>query len=248
MINSIKLNLLRNGEFIQLMTDLLAIVSKKYPAALKVAEPFNVLKVLTDHIETLFKIQQGSVISDELIEIDARRDNAINGISSMINAFTYSTDANLKKHAVVLQTHLSAFGNGIARDNYQSETASIRNILTDWDAQTELTSAINALQLVPWKTELAAANTLFSDRYLARAEETGAASSLNIGNKRLETNEAWYALRDLVNAYATIEKGAEPYGSTITYMNVLLEYYNNLIGRRGPGEEIPTSLSASEDA
>jgi hypothetical protein len=221
------------------MTDILAIVQKNDPAALKVTEPYNTLKAKLDSIESLFKIQQGNVISDELFTIDARRDAAINGILALVNAHTYNTDANLKAQALLLQNHLSAFGSGIARDNYQSQTASIRNILQDWNARPELTAAVAALQMQAWQTELEAANTLFSDKYLARAQETGAASPENIKSKRAEANEAWYALRDLINAYFTIEKGAPPYGPTVSFINGLIENYNNLIARRGRGEDVP---------
>lgn len=79
----------------------------------------------------------------------------------------------------------------------------------------------------------------FANGYLARAQETGAASPENIKNKRTEANEAWYALRDLINAHFIIEKVAAPYGPTVTFINGLIEYYNNLIARRGQGEEVP---------
>jgi len=78
-----------------------------------------------------------------------------------------------------------------------------------------------------------------SEKYLDRAQETGAASPENSRSKRVEANEAWYVLRDLINAYYTIEKGAAPYGPTVTFINGLIEYYNNLIAKRGQGEEVP---------
>jgi hypothetical protein len=57
--------------------------------------------------------------------------------------------ANLKKQSKVLQTHLSAFGANIARDNYQSQTASVRNIIDDWDTKPELKEAISAFKHGP---------------------------------------------------------------------------------------------------
>jgi hypothetical protein len=45
MINSIYLHNLRNGEYIQLIADILAIVAKNDPKALKVEEPYNLLKI-----------------------------------------------------------------------------------------------------------------------------------------------------------------------------------------------------------
>ena len=41
-----------------------------------------------------------------------------------------------------------------------------------------------------------------------------------------------------MNAHFIIEKGAAPYGPTVTFINGLIEYYNNLIARRGQGEEV----------
>ena len=120
----------------------------------------------------------------------------------------------------------------------------MRNILNDWESKPELTAAITALNLGTWKADLAAANTLFAAKYLDRAQETGAASPENIKNKRTEANEAWYALRDLINAHFIIEKGAAPYGPTVTFINGLIEYYNNLIARRGQGEEVVETPAA----
>jgi hypothetical protein len=45
----------------------------------------------------------------------------------------------------------------------------------------------------------------------------------------MEANEHWYSLRDLINAHFTISKGAEYYGGTVSFINGLLDYYNNLV-------------------
>lgn len=86
---------------------------------------------------------------------------------------------------------------------------------------------------------------LFADKYPARAQETVTASPGNIKSKRAEANEAFYALRDLINAYFTIEKGAPPYGPAVSFVNGLIEYYNNLIPGSGQGEDIPDTTGTS---
>jgi hypothetical protein len=247
MINAIKLPALPKAEFIQLMTDILAIVQKNDPVALQVTEPFNKLKALTNEIEALFKVQYGNEKSNELIVLDTRRDNAINGLQSIINGYTYHTNGQLKASALLLQNHLANFGSGIASDNYQSQTATIRNILDDYSSKPDLAAAIAGLQLEPWFDELAESNTLFAEWYLAPAAETGAASPDNIKGKRTEANNEWYALHDLISAYFTIKKGATPYGDTVAFINGLIEYYNNLIARRRKGEEV-TDSSAKQPA
>lgn len=51
-------------------------------------------------------------------------------------------------HASALEAHLNLFGTGIARENYQSETTLLRNIINDWKTKPELAQAITALQLI----------------------------------------------------------------------------------------------------
>lgn len=235
-INSIDLSKLRNGEYSQFLLDVLFFVDKNDPAVLLVQAQYNQLATLSQGIEKLFKVDQGNTLSDELVLLDERRDNAINGISAMIAGHTYSPDATVKANARLLADHLAIFGTGIARDSYQSETASLRNIVNDWNNAPELGAALTALNLVPWKTEIATANTLFGEKYLARAEDNGKASPDTIKAKRLEANNAYYKLRDRINSYYDINEGADPFGKTVNSLNGLIENYNTLLSRRVSGE------------
>lgn len=234
MINSITLQPLRNGEFLQFLTDVLVIVNKKDPAALKVVALNDALKAKTDEAEKLFKISQSSLITQEIEQLDQRRDDAINGILALASGFGYSADAAIKKHAQALSAHLALFGNGIARDNMLSETTTIRNIVNDWEAKPELKAALTALGLTAWKTELEAANAAFYASFTARNEEFAAASPDNLRLKRLEANAAYYKLRDRLNSHFDINEGAEPWASTISLINQTIANYNALLARRGP--------------
>ena len=233
MIKSIKLSNLRNGEYIQLMTDILMVLAQNNPAALEIAEPYQHLKTLVGKIEMLFREARGSSISKDLIELDTRRDRALNGITIIINGYTYCADTVLKSHALALQNHLAAFGTGIARDNYQEQTAVIRKLLTDWNEKQVLSIALTALHLDNWKDELAESNTLFTERYMARVEEAVTATPGNIKDLRLQTNEIWFALRDRMNAWFTLEDGAEPFGSTVNTINIVIEEYRRVMRGRG---------------
>jgi hypothetical protein len=248
MINAIKLQALRNGEYIQLMLDIVKIIDKKGPDTLQVAEEYTALKDEVAELETLFKIAQGNLITDELIALDARRDNAITGIQAMVTAFTYSTLPEQKQAAQQLELHLGTFGSNIARDNYQSQTTVIRNIIDDWTMQPNLQAAVSILNLGSWLSELEAANTLFADKYLDRAEESGRATPESIRLRRETTNTVYYALRDRLNAFWVILKGAEPYGSTIQFINGLTTYYNSLLNRRATDSPNAEAEPAAVDA
>jgi hypothetical protein len=233
MIKSIKLPNLRNGEYIQLMTDILMVLAQNNPASLEIAEPYQQLKTLVGKIEKLFREAKGSSLTRELMELDTRRDHALNGITIIINGYTYCADSVLKSHAISLQNHLTAFGTGIARENLNAQTAILRKLLNDWNEKQALSTALTALHLDKWKDELAAANNLFTERYMARTEEAVTATPGNIKDLRTETNRAWFALRDRLNAWFTLEDGAEPFGSVAGTINSLMENYREVMKRRG---------------
>jgi hypothetical protein len=237
MIDSIVLYKLRNGEYSQLMQDVLNITRDNDPAAMLVQDQFKALETIATEIESLFKVPTGSAITAELQKFDLERDNALTGIISLIRGNTYSSDSIIKSHAEKLNTHLALFGKDITSDSYQSETSSIRNIIADWDAQPDLKAALIALNLQSWKLVLENANNSFGEYYLLRAKEQGFNVTESLKAKRLQANEAYYALRDTLNAYFVIHKGAEPYKSVVAYINGLLTNYNDLLTRRQGGGE-----------
>ena len=237
MINSIDLQRLRNGEYSQLLQDVLSITSKNDPATMQVEAQFNVLKAIATEIEILFKVPTGSAITANLEMYDLQRDNALTGILSLVRGYGYSDDDTVKKHADTLAVHLAIFGSDIASDSYQSETSSIRNIINDWDTKPALTTAITALNLQSWRTALENANNSFSQTYLLRAQEMGSDTTESLKAKRLQANDAYYALRDNINAYYTIKNGAEPYSTVVAFINGLLGNYNDLLARRTGGSD-----------
>lgn len=234
MIYSIDLPKLRNGEFLQFMTDALGIVNLNNATTLQVKQQYTNLQTVNKSMEALFKVDTSSPVTEEIQALDARRDAAINGIMAVINGYTYHFNDATKAHAMALSHHLSTFGVSIAKNNYQSETAILRSIINDWNTQPELTAALTALNLTNWKKELETANTEFSSQYLIRTQQLGAAEPVTMVDKRIEATNAYYALRDKIDAYHTINDGANPYGKAVKELNALIDQYNTLLaGRQG---------------
>lgn len=232
MITSIDLIKLRNGEFLQFMTDYLNIVNLNNPTTLQVKQQYSNLQVINKAMEALFIKNSSNPVTEELQLLDARRDAAINSIIAIINAYTSHFIAATKAHAITLSKHLAVFGVGIAKRNYQTETAVLRSIINDWDAQPELTAALTALNLTAWKKELETANTAFATKYVNRTQQLGAVTTDTVREKRVEATTAYYALRDRINAYFTINEGAAPYSKTIDELNALINQYNILLAGR----------------
>ncbi len=237
MIISINLSNLRNPEFLQFSNDFLGIVQLNNPKALNVQAEFDDFTSATNIIDTLFKADRGSLITDEIEAMDLRRDTAITGISGYVQSLTYHFNPVTRQHAVALAGNLANYDASVAKQNYQAETAIIKSILTDWVEKPALEAAIQALNIADWQAELADANTVFNSKYLARTQELGALSPDTIKEKRQEAATAYYTLRDFISSHYILAKGAEPYKKAVNELNALITQYNNLLaGRKGGGE------------
>jgi len=190
----------------------------------------------------LYKKALASEKTQELLTIDERRDNAINGIYYFLLGYSYHYDADMQQKSQLLLANMALYGSGIARLNYQAETATINNLLRDWENKPDLADAITTFSLTSWVNELKTANEEFNTKYLLRTQEYGDASPETIKSKREETNAAYYALRDRIDAlHLLVETPPSPYATVINQLNALTDQYNNLlINRTGnPSPETP---------
>lgn len=237
MIKGIILHLLRNSEFIQFIKDFLGITLKNDPATLKVKTEYDNLQLQSEQLEALYVKEQGSALTEDIAALDTRRDRAMVGIAGVVNGFIYHFDAETAKHADNLAGQIGQYGSGIAKENYQAETAIIDNLLSDFKNKPELDAAINALQLKAWTDELITANTAFNDIYLQRTQQLGAVNPTTLLTKRVEVNTAYYELRDFIDSYFTINKGAAPYNKATAELNALIEQYNTMMAGRLSSEK-----------
>jgi hypothetical protein len=237
MIKGITLPLLRNSEFIQYIKDFLSITLKNDPAALKVKGEYDNLLLQSAALEALYVKEQGSALTESIAMLDARRDRAMLGIAGVVNGFTYHFDAETAQHAENLARQIGQYGGSITKENYQAETAIIDNLLSDFTNKPELEAAIGALQLKAWRDELSTANKAFNETYLQRTQQLGATDPATMLTKRVEVNTAYYELRDFINSYFTINKGAEPYKKAAAGLNALVDQYNTMMAGRLAGDK-----------
>lgn len=239
MITSIELRNLRNAEFVQFQKDFAAIITRNNPEALQIQAKAEALNAKNVELDTLFKKILANENTKVLVDLDTRRDNALNGIMYHATSYTYHFNSTLKTAGQRVLENINHYGSGIARLNYQAETATLNSIITDWETKPELTEAITTLNLTAWKTELKEANTAFSQTYLDRTQEYGNANPENLKTKREETNTAYYGLRDRINAlHLLAETTPSPYATLINQLNALIDQYNSLLNGRANTPEV----------
>ena len=232
-MNSIDLTKLRNAEYLQYMKDFAGIINLNNPAALQIDAKLTAFNAKSVELENLFKKALANDRTKVILELDERRDDAINGISFFLQGYTYHFDEDIKKNAQLLLANMAIYGSGIARQNYQSETATLNNMIGDWEEKAELQDAVSSFSLTSWVNELKHTNNDFNTEYLSRTQEYGDANPETIKSKREEVNVAYYALRDRIDALHTlVETPPSPYTTVINQLNALTEQYNVLLVNR----------------
>lgn len=234
-MNAIDLFKLRNAEYLQYMKDFTGIINLNNPAQLAIDAKLNAFVSKTDELESLYKKALANEKTQALLAIDEKRDDAVNGIYYFLLGYSYHFDPVKKQNAQILLENMALYGSGIARLNYQAETATINNLLRDWENKPELADAIILFDLSSWVNEMKAANDEFNTQYLLRTQEYGDASPETIKLKREEVNVAYYALRDRIDAlHLLIETPPSPYVTVINQLNALTNQYNVLLVNRKP--------------
>jgi hypothetical protein len=236
---------LRNGEFLQFHNNVISIVTDNNPEALAVTALLADLKTANAEAEALFNKEKASSLTEELALLDERRDSAINGISTLVEAHLNHFDTNTKEVARLLRTNLEAHGTGIAKENYQVETSIVKKIVTDWTTKPELVAAVATLGLAAWVAELDAANKAFDVKFLERNKQQGAAPTDKLKEKRVAVTAAYGKLTARINSYYDINEGANPFGNVVRELNALIEKFDALLaGRAKAGGDVPPPAPA----
>ena len=236
MINGITLRNLKNADYLQFMKDTLALTARNNQTALNIVPQYEALAQQVADLETLFRVSQASELSQEVLQLDFRRDSALSGIRQVVDGYSNHFLPATANAAKLLQANLKLYGQDIERMNYRAETSTLNGIISDWESKAPLTDAMTLLNLKAWKDEMKAANILFNETYLERTEEYGAASEETISSEKAETNNLYYKLRDNIVARATIDN-TSAYVKIINDLNALIEQYNVSLRNQEPKKE-----------
>jgi hypothetical protein len=231
MILSIYFKKLRNSEFIQFFTDLFSILAKFNTKEMLIQDQIEPIKPDLETVRTINATATGSDISDELDEIDNRRDKCINGIKTVVEGYTNHYDAKIREAAQLLLNKIETFGPGIAKQNYPTETTSLKGIVDAFKNEEKLKLALAFLGLTPWAEKMEEENNLFNTRYLARVDEVSKETNDKIIVLRKSINEKYYTLREHIKSHATL-KTNDQYPALIDQLNALIDKYNGIVKRR----------------
>ncbi|TAJ12122.1 hypothetical protein DMA11_14240 [Marinilabiliaceae bacterium JC017] len=231
MFLSIDITRFRNSEFIQFLKNLIQII-KSFTLLIEELQPkVTPLENEVNDMTNSLKPERGSHITQEIVDLDGRRDFALTGIEKMLEGMTNHYNDQTATAAQALLETINNFGSGLARMNYQAETSVINSLIEKWNNEEELVNAVSSLNIGDWVNELDEANTLFNDRYLARVKESAQAPDIKMADLRKAATGHYRELLKFITAYATLDE-TNSYNPLIREVNQLIEQYNRLIAQR----------------
>jgi hypothetical protein len=242
----------RNSEFLQYMKDVLELVNLQDVDTLQLTAQRDAMQTVTSQMDDLFQQEQGSGITQELIDLDTRRDRAFMGIKGLLETNQYHYDDATQSAANSLLYNMNTYGTNIPRLNYQSETAVIDSMLSDWSTETALAAAITTLKMGDWITELTTANEVFNDRYIARISEAAANPAVSFTTIREEGANTYRVLVAHIEAHATLGTNVT-HQSLVNEVSELASQYNQTVDFRlntssDESSSTSDSLEDGEDA
>ena len=247
MLNTIFYRKLRIGEFIQFMKQLLAFCKESNPKLLGVSKQVYELERNWKELEQLFKKEVGSDLTTLLEAQDERRDKAISGLRLFFESLTYHFNASKRDAGQKLLNVIDKYGKGIARKNYQEESAILSGIVKDWDKNQELIQAISILGVADWKAELHAANNAFDKVYRQRTGDLISIPEASATELREPVMKAYRELIKHLSAHATLAENPKSYEDLSALLNAHIEQYNQLVRNRY-GTAVDMEEEAAEEA
>lgn len=240
----VNLKALRNAELIQYLRDYCQILLQHDPSLLHVEPQHTALLTQIAALEAIFKQDLSSALTEKIAELDAQRDAHLGGIFTTATGMSTHPDADIRNAALLLLDKLSVYGTAteIARQTLQGQTTTVHNLIHDLEHLPSLPEAISTLGLTSWVAALKTTNTTLESDYLKRTAEIAALNPDKLKELRIQANDLFYALRDMLMAQALVSGYVAPFPTAIAEVNALTnQYVQTLAVRAG-------IASASEDA
>jgi hypothetical protein len=122
----------------------------------------------------------------------------------------------------------------VARKPLNEQTSAVYNILQELKGKYAADAA--TIGVAGWVLELEARNNAFADLMRERFDETASRTDVVLKEARTDVDNAYYAIRERLNAFVIIE-GLSVYENFIRTFNAVIAKYSLSKPRNGKGSE-----------
>ena len=230
-IHVIKNPKLRVSEGTQFFGDVLTVCEKNKPSELNIKKQWDALGASYKLLTNSFKKDQSSQLTEDLVQLDDRRDQAIICLRKLADGYTDHHVEAMNNAGKVVLAAIDKYGSRISKMNYQAETSVIDNLVADLTQEEHNASAVKLLKINDVVKELGTANEEFNAVYLERVEEA-ASKDLSAASELLyECREKYNDLVKHIEANAIVNP-SEAYDNLIKQLNSLIDKFNLMVALR----------------
>ncbi|WP_430974149.1 DUF6261 family protein [Sunxiuqinia rutila] len=221
---------LRNGEYFQFMSDFKKLLLKLSPAAFHSEAEFTDFNTAFTKLDEELRVDQGSVLTKELQNIDQDRDNIWRAIDMRINATLLCTIAEEVEAAKRLRRLFDLYGD-LRRISYNEETAGLTNLLGDL-AKPGNAGFVTTCGLDTWVTRLNELNGAFKAKQNERDTELAYKSSGSAKLIRLEIDPLYKLMVERVNALVSLNMQTPEIENFIKELNQKIKTMEHTLATR----------------
>ena len=226
----------RLQEFIQFVSNTLAIVKQHGPDKLRIRAQYLTLLQQYERLQQAYQQNALSEITPQLARLDARRDRAIVCLRKLCDGYACHPNERLKAAGKKIVACIDKYGSKLYHLNYSAETAALKNLVRELQTNPECLSAIQEMKLEEVVKEMEAANLTFDKLFIQRLGEFSQSETNSTRALMPLTTEAYRTLAQHVDAHATLTP-SEEYTSLINHLNENIEHFNLIVERRKGGIE-----------
>lgn len=232
---------LRNGEYFKFMSDFKSLLLILTPAAIHSEAEFADFDTALTKLDDELRVDQGSVLTEQLQNLDRDRDNAWRAVDMRIDATLLCTIPEEVEAAKSLRRVVDLYGD-VRRLNYNEQTAGLTNLCSDL-AQRENAVFVTTCGLTNWVSQLNNLNTAFVAKQNERDTVMANKRSGNAKAVRILIDPLYELMVERVNALVSLNMQTPEIENFIIELNQKIKTLENIIatreGRNNSGEEEP---------
>lgn len=236
---------LRNGEYFQYMSDFKTLLVALMPATIHSEAEFADFDAGLTKLDDELRVDQGTVLTEQVQNLDQDRDNVWRAIDMRINATLLCTIPEEVEAAKSLRRLFDLYGD-VRRVSYNEQTAGLTNLGSDL-ALRENAEFVATCGLGTWVTHLNDLNVAFKAKQNERDTLLANKNSGNARAVRLEIDPLYELLVERVNAMVSLNMQTPEIENFIIELNQKIKTLENTIaireGRSDSGEVVePTPI------
>lgn len=231
MRNVVNFSGLRNNEFLGYGNDVIKIIVGADPVALGLSVAFDPFKTEWENLSNYFALERASLLSDDLVNLDKRRDNALMGIKLVAEGYEKHFESAKKDAGERILATMEKYGKSIQNLNLLAETETVRNLVQDFEENLPVKNALVLIGLTDWVVELKNSNNEFNEVYLQRNEESSQKPDASFVEMRKPALEIYRKLIKRIDAKNELDPSAA-LTTLIALLEELILKYNLLVSNR----------------